>query len=73
VACQKRTYRRQADAHRTLKAMRKRVPDPFRLTVYWCELHGGWHIGNTPLSSDARRVLQARKPDRNRSDDDIKE
>ena len=45
----KRTYRREADAKAERRRMWKSVIDPFRVEVYWCGRHKGWHLGNRPL------------------------
>jgi hypothetical protein len=62
VACHKRTYWKKTAAQQVLRAMKTRVVDPFRLTVYWCPSHQGWHIGNQAFSTDAKRLLRPRVP-----------
>lgn len=47
----KATYARERSAEKKLREMKRKAIDPFRLAVYYCEKHHGWHIGNRPLFS----------------------
>ena len=50
VCAGKRRYKSEAAAAETLRRMRKRVVDPFRLRAYRCDACKGWHIGNAPFT-----------------------
>jgi len=41
----KRVFGSEKAAAAELKRMKREVIDPFRLNVYRCERHNGWHIG----------------------------
>lgn len=45
----KRCYKSEKAARTHLRQMKRRSVDIFRLNVYWCERHNGWHIGNQPI------------------------
>lgn len=45
----KQLFKREDRARQELRVMKRRVIDCFRLQVYFCERHNGWHIGNRPL------------------------
>lgn len=45
----KRTFRTCQAAERERRRIWRTRIDPFRLNVFRCEIHGGWHLGNRPL------------------------
>lgn len=53
----KRRFRREVDAKRELRKMRKRVLDWQRLRVYFCASHQAWHIGNVSFRAASCAVL----------------
>lgn len=57
----KRKYGTEAAARAALRRMRRTCIDVFRLRVYHCTRHNGWHVGNLPLRGLRRPTLKAQK------------
>lgn len=57
----KKLYKRKAAAERECRKMKRYVVDPFRLQVYRCDRHNGWHIGNAPLPKLFNRYERSRR------------